>query len=302
MSFSFCIITGGTRPDTLRIVITSIRAQEIPRYELIIVGKHFHEPGIIYVAAEDAAAQGKLSVLRNQAVARANYENIVILDDDIILSPDWYKYFLAYEKPFEILTSQVRVPDGGRYLDHATVGGPRGNIILKEDEEDDYVYMTGGGGWIMKNFVAKNVQWDENRAYYEEEDVDFSRKCQAQGYKIAHNHRMVVFHADPTYTCIGRVIARRKDGRSHEWIQQVFTKPSTIEILHRIIYFRKMRCYAEAADYVRMAKLKGPLRCLFKVLWRIIETKMGGRLPEVCWYPTGDPTYLDALKRYNAKL
>ena len=137
MSHSFCIITNGKRPELLRMVIRSIQAQPIAEHEIIIAGIHHAEQGIIYVAAEDAAAGGRLGEMRNKAVARARYENIVMLDDDIILAPDWYAAFTAYDKPFDILTSQIRLPDGGRYFDHVTTGGPKGQAFLDEDEDDD---------------------------------------------------------------------------------------------------------------------------------------------------------------------
>src|SRR5205085_1714217 len=108
-----------------------------------------------------AADAGRLGEMRNLAVARAQYENIVILDDDILLAPDWYAAFSAYAQPFDILTAQVRLPDGGRYWDHVAAGEGRGNQRLLTDSEDDpNVFMTGGGGWVMKAYVARAVQWD----------------------------------------------------------------------------------------------------------------------------------------------
>ncbi|MEJ2200696.1 MAG: glycosyltransferase family A protein [Desulfuromonadaceae bacterium] len=301
MSFSFCIITGGSRPEILRTVLASIRGQGIADYEIIVSGRHAAEPGLIYVPAAEAAAAGRLSVLRNLGVAKARYEHIVILDDDVILAPDWYQAFRRYDRPFDILTSQVRVPDGSRYFDHATVGGPRGHRILRSEEEDDFVYMTGGGGWVMKAAVARAVQWNEHKTYYQEEDVDFSRRCQARGFGIAHHHGMLVFHADPSYTGIGRVVARRRDGRSQQWIQTAFADASGVEILRRMAQFRKAGCFAEAADLARMARIRGPARWFFSLLWRLVEAKMGGRLPDVDWYPGGDPAYLEALERFTAE-
>jgi len=301
MSLSFCIITGGKRPDLIRTVITSIRAQKIPAYEIIVAGKHHAEPGIVYVEAEEAAAHGRLSEMRNKAVALTRYENIVILDDDIILSPDWYLAFLSFEKTFDILTSQVRVPDGSRYCDHVTIGGPKGNIILREDEDDDFVYMTGGGGWVMKDYVARGVKWDENRVVNEAEDVDFSRRCQAEGFRISHNHRMLVYHADPTYTCIGRLVARRKDGRSQAWAVQAFSRLTFWQIMNSLRRMRKQDEHAEIADFVRLGTLQGPHKWLFSLVWRRVVSKMGGNLPGARWYPTGDPDYLRALDKYRQR-
>jgi len=246
MSLSFCIITGGKRPDLIRTVITSIRAQKIPAYEIIVAGKHHAEPGIVYVEAEEAAAHGRLSEMRNKAVALTRYENIVILDDD-------------------------------------------------------NVYMTGGGGWVMKDYVARDVKWDENRAYYQEEDVDFSRRCQAEGFRISHNHRMLVYHADPTYTCIGRLVARRKDGRSQAWAVQAFSRLTFWQIMNSLRRMRKQDEHAEIADFVRLGTLQGPHKWLFSLVWRRVVSKMGGNLPGARWYPTGDPDYLSALDEYRQR-
>jgi glycosyltransferase involved in cell wall biosynthesis len=299
MSHSFCIITGGKRAELIRTVVRSIRAQNIVEFEIIIAGIHQAEPGIIFIPAEDAANAGRLGEMRNRAVARARFENIVMLDDDIILAPDWYRDFTTYTKPFDILTSQIRLPDGGRYFDHATVGGPKGHRFLADDEDDDFVYMTGGGGWVMKNHVAASVAWDPDRTFYQEEDVDFSRRCQAKGYKIAHNHAMTVYHADPTYTNIGRSLRRRNDGRSHEWVLHGFDDLPTLAILKRVRQLRRSRQYSEAADLVRMAILKRKCTWIFKILWTRLVVKAGGDLPGTSWSPTGSPEYLNMLETYQ---
>jgi glycosyltransferase involved in cell wall biosynthesis len=295
MSHSFCIITNNKRPELLRMVIRSIQAQPVATYEIIISGAYHAESGIVYVAAEDAAADGRLGEMRNKAVAKARYENVVLLDDDIILSPDWYANFSAYNKPYDILTSQIRLPDGGRYFDHVTSGGPKGQTFLEEDENDDYVYMTGGGGWVMKRHVAETVSWDPGRAFYQEEDVDFSRRCQAQGYKISHHPGMVVYHADPTYTNIGRALKRRKDGRSQEWVLHELEGLTTLQILKRVIQCKKNAQSAEAADYVRMAIVQGKSGLLFKMIWQGFLFRMGGDLPDTSWSPTGAAEYVALL-------
>jgi glycosyltransferase involved in cell wall biosynthesis len=289
------MITNNKRPELLRTVIRSIREQSISAYEIIIAGSYHADSDIIYVAAEDAAESGRLGEMRNKAVACASYENIVLLDDDIILAPGWYTAFAAYDKPFDILTSRIRLPDGGRYFDHATTGGPKGQTFLDDNEDDDHVYMTGGGGWVMKRQVAESVAWDPDRAFYQEEDVDFSRRCQAQGYKISHNHEMAVYHADPTYTNIGRALKRRKEGRPQEWVLHELDGLTTLQVLNRVVQLRKSGQSAEAADYVRMAILLGKNAWLFKMIWQGFLLRMGGNLADTSWSPIGTPEYVKLL-------
>ena len=302
MTASFCIITGGKREETLSLVLKSIRAQKIPEHEIIISGKHHDEPGIIYLPAAEAAEKGMLGLMRNRAVARAQYENIVLLDDDIILAPGWHEALKAYGRPFDILTSQIRVPDGSRYLDHATSGGPRGQMILAEDEDDEHVYMTGGGGWVMKNYVARQVRWDETLAFYKSEDVDFSRRCQAAGFRISHNHKMLVFHADATYTAVGRTVLRRSDGKGQEWIIPAIDRMTPVTVLLQVIAARSKSHLAEAADCLRMGMAKYPSSIILRTVWEWFIRRTGGNLPGSRWFPGGDPVYLDALARYRSSL
>jgi glycosyltransferase involved in cell wall biosynthesis len=302
MNASFCIITDGRRAETTSLVIKSIQAQKIPVYEIIIAGRHHNDSGIIYLPAADAADKGLLGRMRNLAVVRAQYDNIVMLDDDIILSPEWYEALKAYDRPFDILTSQIRVPDGSRYFDHATVGGPRGQIIPDENEEDEYVYMTGGGGWTMKNYVARQVRWDEMLAFYKGEDVDFSRRCQTAGFRISHNHRMLVFHADATYTAAGRTVLRRAGGRSQEWIISAIDKMKPMTIIKQVIAARAKSRLAEAADYLRMGLEKYPSSIMLKTIWAYFIMRTGGELSGSRWFPQGDPVYLDAVSRYRSSL
>lgn len=292
MSHSFCIITDGTRPDLLRMVIRSIRAQSLAAYEIIICGAYHAEPGIIYVAAEAAAASGRLGEMRNMAVASAHHEHVVMLDDDIILAPDWHAAFTAYGKPFDILTSRIRLPDGGRYYDHATAGGPKGQAFLDDHEEDAFVYMTGGGGWVMKRHVAETVAWDPGKAFYQGEDVDFSRRCQVRGYEISHHRGMIVYHADPTYTNIGRALKRRTEGRSHEWVIHELDGLTSLQILQRVAHLKTTGQSAEAADCVRMAILLGKGSLLFRAIWQGFLFRTGGHLPDTSWSPTGSPEYV----------
>ncbi len=292
---SFCIITGGKRPDMLELAIRSIRAQKIPAYEIIVIGKHHPAPGITYLPAEEAAGQGRLGAMRNLGVARARYGTITIMDDDIILSTDWYREFARYGDSFDILTSQVRVPDGSRYWDHCTHGGPRGHQLLEAKETDDHLYMTGGGGWVMSSRVAQTIRWDDDRGFYKEEDTTFSSLCRTHGFSIQHNHRMIVYHADGVYTGIGRWVARRSDGRTQEWVEPALANRTETDILNLANEFIERQQYAEAADCVRMGLLTHRSSDRLKSAWREISGNWGGDLSDSRWYPQGDPAFLNTI-------
>ncbi|MDH3251713.1 MAG: glycosyltransferase, partial [Ignavibacteria bacterium] len=245
---SFCIITAGKREQLLQTVIASIHAQGIPQYEIIVAGCFHEAPGIIYVAAQGEAESGRLGAMRNAALAQAQYENVVILDDDIVPSPDWYEGLRQYGDRFEILTSQVRLPDGSRYWDHASFGGPRGQVILNPEEEDEFLYMTGGGGWLVKRRVWQALRWDDGLGFYKGEDVDFAARCREQGYRITHNHRSVVYHVDPVYTTIGRMVVMRSGGKSARWVRDKYHAAGPDQIISAARKHLQRREIAEAAD------------------------------------------------------
>jgi hypothetical protein len=288
---SFCIITGGTRPETLRRVIRSIHAQRIPQYEIIVSGVHRGEPDIHYIAREAAARAGRLGDMRNAAVATAQYEYIALLDDDILLHPDWYAALQQRAGSFDILTSQVRLPDGSMYWGHCTIGGPRGHRILADFEEDAYTYMTGGGGWVMTSEVARNAQWNSDLPFYNGEDVDFARTCQAYGFTISHEPGMVVFHGDAKYTGVGRWVWVRKEWLSHDGVRAALENKSALELLQMAQAFINSRQIAEAADCVRFGLDLYPSHPDLSLAWRAIEDHCGGSLPMARWYPSGDPVY-----------
>jgi len=297
---SFCVITAGLVPDKLATAIASIRHQQIPDVEIAVVGRHRQEPGIIYVPLEAAAEEGRLGAMRNAGVRQTHHPHIVILDDDIFLAPDWYEQLSAGPLDFDIQTSQIRLPDGGRYWDHATVGGPDGHRMLEAHEDDDHLYMTGGGGWAIARRVAEAVSWDDTRGFYQSEDLDFSRRCTGAGFRIRHNHACVVFHDDDRYTQIGRNTHRRTEGRGHGWVRTACRAMMITELGQEIDVHMKAERIAEAADCLRVGVEQFPEEPGFERAWKMLEDHCGGRLSDTRWDSAGDSAYLDTLRLYGA--
>lgn len=298
---SFCIITSGKRDEVLQVVLSSITSQKIPDYEIIVSGVYRPDRRVVFVPAVEAARKGKLSILRNLGIAKATGDLIIILDDDVILSPTWYQNVTSYDKPFDILTSQVRLPDGTRYWDHVTTGGPRGHIMLDDDEPDDYCYMSGGCAWIMRREVAESVKWGEQLGFYESEDSDFAARCLQRGFSITHNKNMLVYHADPTYTSIGRKVLRRKYYPSVEIIRDEVAAMSEWDV----VFFMKNKTEngleADAADVIRYGCRQHPDSSVLREAhsW-LINSLCGGNLSDNNkWYPDGDPTYLEICQQYK---
>ena len=106
--YSFVIITRGDRPAKLQRLIDSIGAQNFPRVEVIVV--------------RDENREGRLGALRNAGCRQAQYYRLIVLDDDMILHPDFYPGLLRFHREnvnprYDVLSCRILNPDYTRYWD-----------------------------------------------------------------------------------------------------------------------------------------------------------------------------------------
>ncbi|HQH26066.1 MAG TPA: glycosyltransferase [Oligoflexia bacterium] len=209
--YSFCIITNGKRPAKLRREIESIRALNIPACEILVSGEV--PPGfedVRIVPALDAARNGRLGEMRNRLTEAAQYDHLVVCDDDLIFQQDFYRGLCDFGENYDVLCVRFLNPDGTRYWDWATSGGPRGHYLLDYDLTDPFVYVTGGL-CVMKAYVASKVKWDDARGFYQAEDIDFSDRLKQAGFTIKLCTASSVIHDDNSYTQIDIAVVKRPD-------------------------------------------------------------------------------------------
>ena len=325
MNISFVIITGGHKPQHIKRLLSSIRKQNIKNFESIIVGKVDNLPIDLFslglsapktntiktIEANEAAKNGELGVMRNLGCKNAIFDNIVILDDDLLLAKDWYKNLLKFDEEYDIVTCQIRLPDGGRYWDHACYQSPKnGHITLEAGQEDDYLYMSGGCSWLMKKHVFEKIQYDSSEIYnmsnlkdYSEgkhnEDTYFAKRCRQAGFKIKHNHNSVAFHDDPTYTNLGRFARRRENGRTQEWVKSMDLDfpPEVIVQFAAALYNTGFP--AESADVLRMGLYRHIKNETLEDAWGKLSNAHGGQLSDTRWSMNGDDLYVKTIEWSN---
>ena len=320
LDISFIIVTNGNRDELLHTVIQGIKSQDIPNYEIIIVGyskiNQANYSNVNYIEERELAEKGLLGAMRTVACERANYDNLVISDDDMIVSSNWYKT-LKQSGDFDILTSQVRNPDGTRFWDHTCFRSPKyGHVVLEKDEYDEkYMYMSGGQSWIMKKYVFEKCKWNEsfstgNRAnmrnlndYHEgkgNEDTDFSQKCIKEGFIVSHNHDLLSYHNDPTYSCVGKIVKRRLADRSYDWINgfDKYLPPSTYVAFAASLY--NSGYHAESADVIRYCSTFLKNNHLITESYNSILGKNGKELSDDKWTSKGFEPLLVDLQKYNS--
>ncbi len=203
--YSFCIITNGKRMEKLKRQIETIRALNIPRYEIWVGGAlPVRSPDFIpvFYPMPELAEAGRLGAMRNALCGVAGLSTLVVTDDDMLFHDDFYTGMLQFGKKFDVLCTKLLNPDCTRYWDWATYGGPKGHRLLEYGEQDPNIYVTGGRV-IMKRRVFDQVQWNPDLTINHFEDVDFSRRLHEAGFKIEMNQGCTMTHDDPRYTQIG---------------------------------------------------------------------------------------------------
>lgn len=196
----------------LREQIESIRAQSLETFEIIVAGNvpPGLAPPVRVVEAADLAFAGRLGAMRNRACAVAQYDRLIVADDDMYFHPNFGRALQEAGADYDVLCVRLLNPDGTRFWDWATIGGPRGHRLLAYDEVDDFVYVTGGLA-IMRTTVHERVPWDEARGFYQGEDVEWSARVRAAGCRIRFTPDAVVTHRDARYTQRGHEMHFRQD-------------------------------------------------------------------------------------------
>ena len=315
MDISFVVVTNGKRKEKTDLVIKSILYQKIPNFEILVCGEYPEGKDYTFIKEKKGARGGLLGKMRNKACERAKYGQITVLDDDMILSRNWYKSLINKGEDFDIVTSQVKLPDGTRFWDHCCYRSPKyGHVILNENENDDHLYMSGGQAWVMKKHVFENVKWSEgfstgdrasmkNLKDYskgkDNEDTEFSQRCRDRGYKISHNHDMKAFHDDDRYTCVGRIVRMRKNPQGYKWIRDYnfYVPPEEIANQGKMYWMKGFQ--AEAADILRKGVQFHFRNIVIEKALAEIEMSMGGRLNDHHWSSDGDEEYTETLKEYK---
>ncbi len=178
---SFVIITDNKEPEKLKRAIESIKALKVPGAELILV--------------EDRFLTGKLGHLRNIGCEQANNPILVVSDDDIYFHEDFYTGLLQYGDDFDVLSCKILNPDGSRYWDWKIHENGL-NELLDYDQTDERQSMTGGLT-IMRRQVWEAVRWDDERRINQEEDVDWTLRVKAAGFRVQFNPHSTTTHDGP---------------------------------------------------------------------------------------------------------
>jgi len=211
MNFTFGIITDGNSDNFIEIIIDSIHKNNIPNYEIIIVGNsNIHQTDIIQIIKFDEnIVSGWITRKKNIISLNAKYENIVMLHDYVALQNDWYNGFLKYGNDFDWCVTKIMNNDGRRFRDYTLFPyevdylnifySPGKDIdeyfnnhcllpynFINTIKTNKYMYISGAYYVIKKN-IANTFFLNEALVHCQGEDVEYSKRLHENNIIIKCN-------------------------------------------------------------------------------------------------------------------
>ena len=210
-------------------MVESIRKQNIPEYEIIIVGgpavttgRHtfslHNRDDIVHVPFdEETGIEGKgkqwcdenqikqggwITKKKNLITETAKYENIVYFHDYHAFMPGWYEGYLQFGDDWDICMNLINDIWGNRFRDWISWDHPhypkRGLMDITDKEAAKHAYISGSY-WVAKKKFMQENPLNEELVYGDAEDLEWSLRVRDKA-KYVMNPHSVVRHIRPKYT------------------------------------------------------------------------------------------------------
>ncbi len=184
MNFTFGIITGGNNESNINIIIDSIEKENIPIYEIIIVGGNpIFRQNTKHIPFDESLKRMWITKKKNLITQNSSFENIVYLHDYIKLNEGWYQGHLKHGNDFTILMDRVLNLDGSRFRDWSLwamdvehILQSRGFLIPYDMKGLSKWMYISGAYWVAKKTIMEEFPLDEKLSWGESEDVEWSKR------------------------------------------------------------------------------------------------------------------------------
>jgi hypothetical protein len=199
MDFTFGIITGGGQIRNLNKIIDSIEKQNIPRYEIIIVGgDKIERKNVFHIPFDESIRRKWITRKKNIITENAKYENIVYMHDYIYLDDDWYEGWLKYGNDFKACMNIIKNLDGTRFRDWTLefsihkIMPLNFRFLIPYDMTNlsKWMYFSGAY-WVAKKDIMLEMRLNENRLWGQAEDLDWSYRFRDK-YEFSMNPYSIV--------------------------------------------------------------------------------------------------------------
>jgi hypothetical protein len=217
IDFTFGIITAGGADGNIERIVKSIKGQNIPKYEILIVGHTCVEGEYIRnIPFDETIRKAWITKKKNSIAQEAKYENIVILHDYVELCPGWYEGFLKFGNDFKICVNKITNLSGKRFRDFCLFKEflPTDSTLLpysaKLTPSLSKLAYVSGTYYVVKRSLALSYPLDERLVWNQGEDVLFSQALSRNG---------ILFECNPFSTV---TLLKEKGSFEREMSQEVY--------------------------------------------------------------------------------
>lgn len=220
MQFTFGIITNNNI-GSVNLIINSIEKQNIPEYEIIVVGiDNIGRKNTKCISFNENIYPGWITKKKNLITQHAIYENIVYMHDYIILEDNWYNGFLNYGNDFDVIVNKINNSDGTRFRDWILNIEFLKGMVLKVNQHKPT--LNANDIWVKNTEDIRhrlNVSNNISTIFlnYDDNGEKWQNYIYISGsYFICKKHIMIEFPLNE--------ILLHCQGEDVEWSQQIRTK------------------------------------------------------------------------------
>jgi|GEM_PF-1040786 len=181
--WTFGLLTQGKKIESVAQFCQTVREYGGDQHQIILCGPQnaaYTPYHVEYVDKEYSKIYGDISVKKNDIVALARHENLMLLHDRYYLNPDFFIGFDQYGYDFEFMTIRQYHQSGKIYPSFCAIAD-RGNLIwgqiiqtLNDKELWRQPYINGGL-IIAKKHVLQAIPFNSMLFHNQAEDVELSR-------------------------------------------------------------------------------------------------------------------------------
>ncbi len=177
MTFTFGIMTVYENIPQLQQIVDSIRALNIPKYEIILAG-HYGEIQPDIKEVQFIQMNEWHTKKKNRVAQVAQYDTIVMLHDYFVFDPLWYQAYEAFGYDWDVCSNPQNMIDGRRHFTDWVVWDspvyPRYYSLPYNDwEHTQYMYQSGGYVLVKRDFL-RATPLNESFVSGQPEDVEWS--------------------------------------------------------------------------------------------------------------------------------
>ncbi len=213
MNFTFGIVTysghdGKDNVVKVNNIIDAIESENIPEYEIIVVGDFaWQRKNTRVIKFDETVKKGWITRKKNIITEEAKNDIVVYTHDYIAPVKGFYKGWLKFGEDWDIAMNVVLNGDGTRYRDWVVLDDPlvkpgwvqqepwcppEGKIREGRSFFPSYEYKNtrrmyiSGGYWVAKKKVMEEEPLDESIVWGQAEDVEWSDRVRSK-YKYVMN-------------------------------------------------------------------------------------------------------------------